>query len=141
MEGSLAVVNDDLEATVNAFINRAWNEGDFSAAQALFTTGFQHHDLVTQHDTDVVGYFDSIRALRRMFPNVRFEIRDSVVDGDRVASRWTVVGMHADTGRSVTVHGMSIDRLLAGRIDENWTVWVRHGLREQLRTDTPGQPT
>ena len=140
MEGSLAVVNDDLEATVHAFIDRAWNEGDFSAAQALFTSGFQHHDLVTQHDTDVAGYFDSIRALRRKFPNVRLEIRDSVVADDRVASRWTVVGVDADSGRPVTVHGMSIDRLLAGRIVENWTVWDRHGLREQLRTDTPSGP-
>ena len=117
---------------VTAFADRIWNEGDFVAGQTLFAPHFRHHDLVTHRDTDLTGYFESIGYQRRVFPDVRFEIMDSVADGDRVATRWRITGVHGETGRRVTVDGMSIDLVAADRIIENWTVWDRHGLLEQL---------
>jgi len=121
---------------LRAFADLVWNQGDFGRGEALFAAGFQHHDLVTHHDTDLHGYFESIREQRRAFPDVCFSIDDVVADDDRVATRWTVTGSHAESDRHVTVSGMSIDVLTAGRIVENWTVWDRLGLLEQLgRTD------
>jgi predicted ester cyclase len=117
---------------INAFADRIWNEGDFVTGQALFAPAFRHHDLVTHRDTDLIGYFESIGYQRRVFPDVRFEIMDSLTDGDRVATRWRITGVHGETGRRVTVDGMSIDLVAADRIIENWTVWDRHGLLEQL---------
>lgn len=126
-------MTDDSAAIVRAFVDRVWNEGNFAAGEALFAPGFQHHDLVTQRETDLAGYFASIRHQRRTFPGVRFVIDDTVEGGDRVGTRWTVEGVHAESSLPVTVHGMSIDRVTSGRIAENWTVWDRHGLLEQLR--------
>lgn len=120
------------ENLVRNFADLVWNAGDFSAGEPLFAPGFRHHDLVTQRDTDLTGYFDSIRYQRRAFPDVRFAIEDVLVNSDRVATRWTVTGTHAESGRRVLVNGMSIDLVAANRIVENWTVWDRHGLLEQL---------
>jgi predicted ester cyclase len=129
-------VSADPAGILRAFADLVWNQGDFSSGEALFGAGFQHHDLVTHHDTDLDGYFDSIRSQRRAFPGVQFSIADVVANGDRIATRWIITGEHADSGRRVVVNGMSIDLLEAGRIVENWTVWDRHGLLEQLgRTD------
>ena len=130
-------MSTDPASILRAFAELVWNQGDFTSGEALFGTGFQHHDLVTHHDTDLGGYFDSIRYQRRAFPDVRFRIEDAVVDGDRIASRWTITGGHAVSGRRVAVNGMSIDLLAAGRIVENWTVWDRHGLLEQLGQKDP----
>ena len=131
-------MNSDPLAALRAFADLIWNKGDFATGETLFAPGFQHHDLVTHRETDLGGYLSSIRYQRQAFPGVRFEIDETLVDGDRVATRWTVVGVHAESGRAVTVPGMSIDRLVDGKIAENWTVWDRHGLLEQLRTDTRG---
>ncbi len=125
-------MSDELAAIVRSFADRVWNAGDFTGGEELFAPGFRHHDLVTHRETDLTGYFDSIRHQRWLFPGIRFEITDAVANHERVASRWMVVGVHAASRRRVTIHGMSIDRISAGRIDENWTVWDRHGLREQL---------
>lgn len=128
-------MSDDPAATVRAFADLIWNARDVVTGEVLFAPGFQHHDLVTHRETDLNGYLSSIRYQRQEFPGVRFEINETVVQGDRVATRWTIVGVHAASGRAVTVSGMSIDRLVDGKIAENWTVWDRHGLLEQLRTD------
>lgn len=120
------------ENLVRAFADLVWNEGNFSAGETLFAPAFRHHDLVTHRDTDLTGYFDSIRFQRRVFPDVRFGVEDVLVDGDRVAMRWRVAGNHAESGRRVLVNGMSIDLVAANRIVENWTVWDRYGLLEQL---------
>jgi predicted ester cyclase len=125
-------VSADPADVVRAFADRIWNDGDFGAGTALFGPTFRHHDLVTQNDTDLDGFFDSIRNQRRAFPGVRFQIEDAVTDGERVATRWRVSGVHAERGRTVAVDGMSIDLVADGRIVENWTVWDRHGLLEQL---------
>jgi len=119
-------------AVLRQSVDLTWNGGDFATGATLFAPGFQHHDLVTHRETDLDGYFESIRDQRGVFPGIRFEINECVVDADRVATRWTVVGVHGVSGRTVTVAGMSIDRLVDGRIAENWTVWDRCGLREQL---------
>ena len=126
----------DSGGILRAFADLVWNHGDFARGEALFAAGFQHHDLVSHNDTDLQGYFASIRVQRQAFPGVRFRIEDVVADDDRVATRWTVTGSHAQSGKRVAVNGMSIDVLTAGLIAENWTVWDRHGLLEQLgRTD------
>lgn len=48
-------MTDAAERTVREFFDRRWNAGDDSAAEALFASGFRHHDLVTHHDADLVG--------------------------------------------------------------------------------------
>jgi len=130
-------MSTDPAGILRAFADLVWNQGDFTGGEALFGAGFQHHDLVTHHDTDLEGYFESIRYQRRAFPDVRFSIEDVVADADRVATRWTITGRHAKSGRRVAVKGMSIDLLTAGRLVENWTVWDRHGLLEQLGRTEP----
>lgn len=129
----------DPAMAVRAFADLIWNAGDFASGVKLFAPGFQHHDLVTHSEADIDGYFESIRQQRALFPDIRFAINECLVDGDRVATRWTVTGTHAETGRAVTVAGMSVDRIVSGRMAENWTVWDRHGLLEQLAGD-PGSP-
>jgi steroid delta-isomerase-like uncharacterized protein len=77
------------------------------------------------------------------FPDGSIQIDEHVVQGDRVATRWTRRGTHtgdlggiAATGKDVTVAGMTISRVADGRIVSQWTTWDRHALLVQLGTVT-----
>jgi steroid delta-isomerase-like uncharacterized protein len=80
-----------------------------------------------------------IQAFGAAFPNLRYQVEEVIVAGDRVTTRWRATGTHVGTflgidpsGRAVTMHGISVFALRDGRIAEVWSVWDRAGLIEQL---------
>jgi predicted ester cyclase len=71
-------------------------------------------------------------VFHRAFPDTKHVIEDLVAEGDRVVARISARGTHtgelfghAPTGRVVTLTGITIYRLVDGRIVERWT---EHGL-------------
>lgn len=62
------------------------------------------------------------------FPDAHWTIEDQFAEQDRVATRWTFEGMHKGTfigieatGRKLHCSGISIHRIVAGKIAEEWT--------------------
>ena len=58
---------------------------------------------------------------------------------DTAYRRWTAVGTNTGdfwgmpaTGKQATVTGITIDRIIGGRIAESWTNWDALGLMQQL---------
>ena len=73
-----------------------------------------------------------VEPFQKAFPDTRHTIEDLVAEGDRVAARISACGTHtgelfgqAPTGRVVTLTGITIYRLVDGRIVERW---AEHGL-------------
>ena len=60
----------------------------------------------------------SVTLYLELFPDLRFAVDEQVSEGDRVASRWTLLGTHR--GRSVPLHGIVISRFEDGKIIEDW---------------------
>jgi PAS domain S-box-containing protein len=61
------------------------------------------------------------------FPDGRWTIDDQMSDGDKVVTRWSFSGTHkgmfrgmVPTGKKVAVTGIAIDRIVDGRIVEEW---------------------
>jgi len=125
-------MTDAAERKVREFFDRIWNAGDDSAAETLFAPGFRHHDLVTHAEADLAGFLESIRWIRSLFTALEFQVLDAVAQEGRVATRWRAEGQHGATGRRVRIDGMSFDHVRDEQIVEDWTVWDRVGLREQL---------
>jgi predicted ester cyclase len=94
-------------------------------------------EMVTE---DVVGYGlgpdnivgpESFKAFHRSFvsayPNLRVIVEDTVTEGDKIAARCRVTGVHsgdgigiAPTDRTVDFTGMLIARVEDGKIAEAW---------------------
>ena len=71
-------------------------------------------------------------------------IEDQIAEGDMVVTRWTFRGTHtgelmgiAPTGKQVTVTGISIDRVVGGKIVEEWNEMDDLGMMEQLGVVPP----
>jgi steroid delta-isomerase-like uncharacterized protein len=83
-------------------------------------------------------------AVRRAFSNLEVEIDALVVEGDRIAWRWSMTGDHvgpflgvAPTGRRVVIRGVNFQRIEGNRVQEHWTLIDAFGLREQLTKPSP----
>lgn len=89
-----------------------------------------------------------IRFFEQPLPGYQLEAHDVLADGDRVAVRATVRGIHrgelmgvAATGREVVFPLFIIYRLAGGRIVEHWMLADQPGLMQQITTESAGVGT
>jgi predicted ester cyclase len=78
-------------------------------------------------------------GLLRAFPDLHLTIEDQLVEGDRVAFRWSATGTHTGplgaappTGKSVALDGLILDRLADGKVVERWEQWDQSLMLQQL---------
>jgi len=80
-----------------------------------------------------------VERIRGAFPDIKVTVEDAFGAGDKVALRWSAtmthhgdhLGMPA-TGKSVRLTGISITRIVKGKISEGWDNWDQLGMLEQL---------
>lgn len=128
----------DPKQHVRRAVEEIWNRGNYA-----MLSDFVADDIVIHAPGEDILGPDGIRqfygALRRAFPDLHFTIEDLLVDGDRVATRWTATGTHegefqgiAPTGQSIRLTGIDIDRLVDGKVVECWPEANELGLLQQL---------
>lgn len=73
------------------------------------------------------------------FPDAQWTVEDQIAEGDRVVTRWTFTGTQkgtfmgvAATGRQLHSTGICIDRIVGGKIVEEWEQWDTLGMMQQL---------
>lgn len=75
-------------------------------------------------------------------PNPYFDVEDITAEGDEVVRRFTITGIQTGelrypintvvTSRKVTLHAISIDRIVEGKIVEEWAWFDTIGAMPQL---------
>ncbi len=130
------------ETLVRAFIDEAWNQGDFRNLSA------QLAPVVTLHfgGRDVpLGVEDMIAFVKRFrdaFADFSWTIDEAVAQGATVALRTTFSGTmtgpfdgHPPTGRSMKVPFQLFAHVRNGRLCELWEEYDPAGMRRQLGID------
>jgi predicted ester cyclase len=89
----------------------------------------------------VEGFKTRTRGIHDAFTDVDVVVLDLLVDGDKLAWRWTLTATHhgaflgvAPTGRRVTMTGMNIQRIANGVVVEHWSNADQLGLLRQVQT-------
>jgi predicted ester cyclase len=129
---------------IKALARRAikeWNKGKAAAMAAideLYAPNFVSH-----------GGGEEIRGIKNVkkstseeykaFPDMHFTINDMIVEGDKLAARYTITGTHkgkymgiAPTNKKVTVLAMAIDRIAGGKFVEEWGMYDALSFMQQL---------
>lgn len=111
-------------------IDEVWTAGDPAAVAELYAEDYFGN---TTGGDPVVGraaVMRAVAAFRQALPDLELSVHDQVVEGDRVATRWSGRGTYAGEAvgepgprRSVRVGGITIHRVREGRIVEGWTCW------------------
>jgi steroid delta-isomerase-like uncharacterized protein len=121
-------------------VEEIFNRGELELADELVTADYVGHDPASP---ELIMGPEGVRrqaaGYRAAFPDMRLTIEDEIAEGDKVVTRWTGRGTHAGdffgiapTGKETTVTGVTIDRLIDGKIVESWTNWDTFGLLQQL---------
>ncbi len=114
-----------------------WNKRDFSVIAELLSDCTYHSPATG--DIRGEAYKKLFTSLLNAFPDGRFTVSDEVAEGDKVVTRWSFTGTHkgqlmgmAPTGKQVAMTGISITRILDGKIVEAWEEWDSLGMMQQL---------
>ena len=105
----------------------AINAGDVEAYRELTAPGFVHHSGAGDLTADAA--IDAFSGYQRAFPDISYDVAEILpVDGGAAAvARWTIRGTQTGafmgvpaSGTSVASPGLSLHRVVAGRIEEEW---------------------
>jgi len=129
------------------FFTEVWGGGSEAVAQELLSEAYVGHMTGAPAPLDRAGWLEFFRAFRVAFPDAQFTIEDVIGEGDRVVLRLTMRGTHQGvfngippTGRTVQVTGVSIERVVEGRIVEGWVTNDALGMLQQLGVIPPPPP-
>lgn len=127
-----------------------FERGNLAAADELMSQDAINHGPGAPPTRGTEQIKRQAMLLRRAMPDLKAILNDQLVDGDRVASRWTGSGTHTGelstpagavppTGRVVTWDEIRIDRFAGGRIVESWFIPDRLSMWQALGLiPTPG---
>jgi predicted ester cyclase len=137
---------EENKALVRRFFEEMWVKGNLSAADELLATNFVFHPPPGVAP-DLEGYKQWVSMTCAGLADRQSTVEDQTAEGDKVVTRWTYRGTHkgelmgiAPTGKQVTVTGISIDRIVGGKIVEEWNEIDNLGMMQQLGVvPSPGQ--
>lgn len=132
---------------VRRFIAEIVNRGNLSIVDDLVAPDYAYHGsgMEVRGPDGIKGVF---AMLRGAFPDWEETTDDLIAEGDRVVFRVTGRGTHQDeffgipaTGKQVTMAGIDVVRVDAGKMAEHWAIFDQLGLFQQLGAiPAPGQP-
>lgn len=129
----------DNAAIVRKYVDEILNRGDCDGASRFVCEDFMHLAPMPGQEQGLSGFQKTLREVNTAFPDIRWTVEEQMTEGDRVLSRFIFTGTHLGpflgiepTGRQVSVWGMSIDRLVDGRIKDTRFLMDVPGLMAQL---------
>jgi predicted ester cyclase len=133
LQGVAAVSVVENKTLIHRYIDEAWNKGAVDILDELYDPSF------IGGYGGIPGFKTAITSYRTSFPDLHFSIDDVVAEGESIAFRWTARGTHqadfagiAATGKPITVTGITILRIVDGKIIDDRSETTNHTLAAQL---------
>ncbi len=121
------------KAVARRVFDEIFNQGRFQVADEIYAPDFRNHGARRTIDLQTDQAW--VHAEKKAFPDLRISVQQMVAEGDKVAVLWTFQGTHTGsgyeglpaTGTRVEVRGMTIWRIVDGRIVEEWSSFSETG--------------
>ncbi len=129
---------EENKAIVLRFVDEVQCQHNLAALDELVSADFvDHSDLSNLRGPEGARQFFTM--MFSAFPDMRFNVRQQIAEGDKVLTYKTFHGTHQGpfmgipaTGREVSIDGMDILTVTGGKITEHWTVSDMLGMLQQL---------
>jgi steroid delta-isomerase-like uncharacterized protein len=121
------------KAVAMRVFDEIFNQGKFKVANEIYAPDFQNHGL--HRSVNLKTDQEAVHAEKKAFPDLRMSVQQMIAEGDKVAVLWTFEGTHTGsgyeglpaTGTAVELRGITIWRIVDGRITEEWSSWSETG--------------
>ncbi len=135
------------QSVATQFFELFGNQHDVDGVEPLFAANAVIHQDAVPMPLDIDGYKQVGQSFLQGFPDLKVEIEEQLVVGDKVVTRVMWRGTHTGTfqgipptGRSFGNRSIVVDHLAEGKIKERWSVSDQVGLMMQLGLiPAPGQ--
>lgn len=125
---------------VRRLYEEVWNERKLEVVDELISKSHALQDPIASGSQ--VGpklYKRRVVELTTAFPDLRFTIEDTIVEGEKLVACWTISGTHQGeyvgipaTGRKISLEGITIHHIRNGKILDSYARWDVLGLMRQL---------
>jgi len=129
------------KAIARRFLEEVFGQGKLAVADEILAPDHVDHGPGALPGTPPgpEGSKMLVTVYRNAFPDIHFTIDEQIAEGDKVVTRWTGHATHKGelagipaTGKSATVTGMGVDRIVNGKIVESWGIFDQFGMLQQL---------
>ena len=126
-------------AVVERLTEEVLNGNDLSAAEELVADDFIDHWAVPGEADGRAGLVGAVNRIRTAFPDLVVSAHEMFGEGEWVFERWTAEGTHQGpffglpaTGQRVNMRGLSLSRVVDGKLTENYGLVDELSLLRQL---------
>jgi steroid delta-isomerase-like uncharacterized protein len=138
---------EESTAVVRRFLDEVVSKGNMAALDETCAPDLVWHGGSVGEFRSLEEFKQGISPFFSAFPDLRVTANAVLSEGDTVVCRYTWDGTHRGdffgvpaTGRRVTVSGISVYRVVGGKIVEEWWLEDLLGLMQQLGAiPAPGQ--
>ena len=128
-----------------------WEQGNVELLDELLAPEYINHTLAAPDlPSGPQGVKEVVSIFRSGIPDLKVVIEDMIAEGDKVATRYALEGIHRGelfgvppTGKHLSIKSMTVERLSGGKIVEHWRVTDELDMMRQLGVfEAPGdQPS
>ncbi len=128
---------------VKEYIDVVLNQAKLDELDKYIDPRFEIHSLHYSPqpvgETQPGSYKEALKASNQVLTDSNRMVEDIFSENDKIVVRWTTEATHtgelmgvSPTNKRVKFSGVSVYRLVDGKIKDEWYVWDRQGLKEQL---------
>ncbi len=131
---------------IRRIFEEAFNLGNLAVIGEVTSPDLFTHNVIAGAPNGPQGLKLVVSLFRAAFPDLRCNVEDEIVEGDRFAVRWSIHGTYRGmflgnppTGKQVDVLGTIFGRTENGRLIEDWTLTDQLGILQQLGIVPPSR--
>ena len=125
------------KAVARRVFDEIFNQGKFEVADEIYAKDFVNHGV--HRDVGLKEDQDAARGWKLAFPDGRMTVLKEIAEGDLVTVLYTGTGTNTGegnglpaTGKKIEARGITIWRILNGKITEEWSEFDRLGIMKDL---------
>ena len=139
----------DPDAFLRHLMHYTWNWRNLNKVDAAYAPNVRVHGPTGREYYGTGEYKSFLLSLLAMFPDLAVQVDDVYYqgndrDGYLTSTRWTALGTHRGygiygepTGRRVQIWGITQNRIVQGRIQEEWLLFNEFDVMQQIYRDEP----
>ena len=115
------------KAIVRRLEEQVWNKHRLDLFEEFYTEDTILHAASFPSRSGLQAVKEDVAMMLNVYPDIQVAEEDMIAEGDEVVLRWTMRGTHQGellgippTGKQITNAGISIYRLVNGKIAEEW---------------------
>ncbi len=125
------------KAVARRVFDEIFNQGKFQVADEIYAKDFVNHGV--HRDIGLKEDQDAARGWKLAFPDLKMTVLKEIAEGDLVTLLWTGTGINTGegnglpaTGKKMQARGITIWRIVNGKITEEWSAFDRLKIMKDL---------